>query len=103
MGRPPDHANAGTDRNWARPPENVEAQGCPGAWYRTAWFASVAKYCRRRTDDGNRVENRLLSMTSDPLIIEAVEALETFQEQARDEYLRVYHAEQARKQKARQQ
>lgn len=41
-------------------------------------------------------------MTEDPLVIEAVEALETYQEQARDEYLRRYHAEQAAKSKARQ-
>jgi len=102
MGLPPDHANAGTNPHWANPPEDIESQGCPKAWYRGDWYASVAKYCRRRTDDGNRVENRLLTMTDDPLVIEAVEALETFQEQARDEYLKRYYAEQAAKNKRQQ-
>jgi len=41
-------------------------------------------------------------MTDDPLVIEAVEALETFQEQARDEYLKRYYAEQAAKNKRQQ-
>lgn len=41
-------------------------------------------------------------MTEDPLVIEAVEALESYQEQARDEYLKRYHAHQAAKNKRQQ-
>ncbi len=103
MGRAPDHAKADIDQFWEAPPEDVETQGCPGAWYRTDWYRSVAKYYRQRTDDGNRVVNLLLSQTDDPLVIEAIQALENFEEQARAEHLKRYYAEQAAKRKAKQQ
>lgn len=74
--------------------------GCPGAWYRTPWFASVAKYYRRVTDNRDRVENPLLTNCDDPLIIEAIQTLESFEEAAHAEHMRLYYAQLKNKQKA---
>ena len=38
------------------PREDIE-DGCPGAWYRTAYVDSVDRYTRRRTKGGGRVPN----------------------------------------------
>lgn len=42
--------------NYERLPEPPE-DGCPGAWYRTAFIDSIDKYSRRRTEGGGRVPN----------------------------------------------
>ncbi|HEY8378998.1 MAG TPA: hypothetical protein VIK91_21045 [Nannocystis sp.] len=64
------------DSDWAHPHEPIETDGCPGAWYRTPFVASVLRYARRVDGNGGRVPNRLLDLCDDELVIEAVEALE---------------------------
>jgi hypothetical protein len=39
-----------------KPREDIE-DGCPGAWYRTAYVDSVDRYTRERTKGGGRVDN----------------------------------------------
>jgi hypothetical protein len=39
-----------------KPREDIE-DGCPGAWYRTAYVDSVDRYARERTKGGGRVDN----------------------------------------------
>lgn len=68
-----------------RPPEEPE-NGCPGAWYRTAFVASVLRYRRRADGNGGRVPNRLLELCADELVIEAVETLETHEDAWRAEW-----------------
>ena len=44
-------------RNKPGAPVEDVADGCPGAWYRTAFVDSLDKYLRERTDHGDRVDN----------------------------------------------
>jgi hypothetical protein len=44
-------------RNKVGQPLEDPADGCPGAWYRTAFVDSVDKYTRRRIENGARVSN----------------------------------------------
>ncbi len=101
MGRPRDHINMGKTKDWAAPCEPIWETGCPGAWYRTLWLRSLDRYYRRRTDGGGRVENPALSRCTDPLVLEAVQTLEAFEEAAHSEHMRRFYAEQDRKRKAK--
>ena len=38
-------------------PIEPAADGCPGGWYRTPYVNSLARYVRRRTENGGRVPN----------------------------------------------
>lgn len=81
MGAPRDYAGEGKDPHWAAPLEPREA-GCPGAWYRTPFLASLLRYTRDRDEMGGRVANLELCATADPLVREAVRALEDFEDAA---------------------
>jgi hypothetical protein len=100
MGRAPDRAAEGKASDWAAPCEPIAETGCPGAWYRSAWARSLDRYYRRRTEGGGRVDNPALTQCTDPLVHEAVQAFEAFEDAAHAEYRRRYHAEQARRAKA---
>ena len=97
MGRPRDHLNVGKTQDWAQPYEPIAETGCPGAWYRTPWMRSLDRYYRRRTESGDRIDNPALTRCEDPLVLEAVQALEAFEDAAHNEYLRRYYAEQKTK------
>lgn len=103
MGRGPDRALEGKAGDWAAPCEPIAETGCPGAWYRTLFLRSLDRYYRRRTENGDRVENPALTQCTDPLVIEAIQTLEAFEDAAHAEYMRRYYAEQQkqREQKAR--
>lgn len=100
MGRGPDRANEGKTPDWAAPNEPIADMGCPGAWYRTAWCRSLDRYYRRRIEGGGRIDNPALTRCEDPLVIEAVQTLEAYEDAAHAEAMRIYYAEQARKAKA---
>lgn len=57
--------------NLKRPPEDAR-DGCPGAWTRSRFIASVMPYLRRRTEGGGRVPNLLLDRCDDDLIVQLV-------------------------------
>lgn len=82
MGRGRDYSREGKDNDWDRPYERIDETGCPGAWYRTAFVDSLLRYYRRRDRNGNRIENLLLSRCTDELVIEAVTALEDYEDNA---------------------
>jgi len=86
MGAPKDYSREGQG-DWAAPNEDIENAGCPGSWYRTDFVASVLRYYRRRTEGGGRVNNPALDACSDPLVHEAVQALESYEDGALSEYL----------------
>lgn len=86
MGAPRDYAREGQG-DWAAPAEDIENGGCPGSWYRTDFVASVLRYYRRRTEGGGRVPNPALDACDDPLVHEAVQALESYEDGALSEYL----------------
>lgn len=67
------------------PPEDPE-DGCPGAWYRTPWVASVLRYRRRPDGNGGRVPSRLYDTCADELVLEAVELLELLEDAWRGEW-----------------
>lgn len=65
--------------NPARPTEDPD-DGCPGAWYRGRFVASVLPYMRRRDEHGGRVSNHLLDRCDDDLVALAVAYAEDEQE-----------------------
>lgn len=90
MGRPRDYAREGKG-DWAAPCEPIAETGCPGAWYRTDFMASLLRYYRRPAIDRDgcivgRIENLTLTRCDDPLVHEAVQILEVFEEQALAEF-----------------
>lgn len=101
MGRGRDYLLAGKTSDWAAPCEPIEAMGCPGAWYRTDFVRSLDRYYRRRAEGGNRIENPALSQTDDPLIHEAVQMREAFEDSAQAHHVALVHAEHERARKAR--
>lgn len=88
MGAPSRYDLEGQTNDWYRPNEDIENEGCPGAWYRSPFVASVLRYTRRPDGNGGRVPNRLLDRCDDELVIEAVETLEAHEDAWRQEYLR---------------
>ena len=81
MGRPRDYSREGQG-DWAAPTERIEDTGCPGSWYRTPFVQSILRYYRRRDRHGNRIDNPFLSRCDDELVIEAINALEGFEDAA---------------------
>lgn len=69
------------------PPNPVEPHedGCPGAWYRSAFVNSLHKYERLLTKSGFS-ENLLLSRCEDRLVLEAVQLYEREKLAARNHY-----------------
>lgn len=58
-------------------PESLK-DGCPGGWYRNPFAWSVQRYLRKRSGDGLRSE--ALFKTDDPLILEALDLFEQYQD-----------------------
>lgn len=85
MGAPRNYDREGQDHDWDRPLEPAE-NGCPGSWTRSPFVESVLRYARRPDGNGGRIPNRLLELCDDELVIEAVEALESYEDAARNEY-----------------
>lgn len=71
-----------------RPAEDIEVNGCPGAFYRTSFSASLLAYYRRADGNGGRVASPALDRCDDPLVHEAIFELEGHEDCARAEYLR---------------
>lgn len=92
MGRGRDYSREGKARDWAAPNEPIDEQGCPASWYLSPFFVSLQRYTRRQDSNGNRVANPALDRCGDDLVIEAINALEGFEEHAAHEV-----AERARK------
>ena len=57
--------------NVDRTPPESPAEGCPGAWYRSPFVASLRPYLRLGDSNGNRVDNLLLR-DAPSLVLEAV-------------------------------
>ena len=94
MGRGRDYARESKGGDWAAPHEPIADTGCPGAWYRTAFMRSLDPYYRRRTEGGGRIENPAFSRCDDPLVIEAIQTLEAYEDAAQgEERLRQYAAQ----------
>lgn len=87
MGAPPRFDREGINGDWNAPHERPDEDGCPGAWYRTAFLESVLRYRRRPNGNGGRVPNRLLDLCDDELVIEAVEQMEAYEDAWRSEWL----------------
>lgn len=75
--------------DWHHPHEDIEGEGCPGAWYRTPYVASLAPYLRRQDDHGGRIPNPRLDRCDDRLVLEAVALAEVEQEAALGEHLKI--------------
>ena len=79
MGLPTDYED---DQNVLEPPEPID-EGCPGAWYRCRFVRSLAVYERTPNQDGALSENLRLSRCDDPLVLDAIQYLETERARAR--------------------
>lgn len=88
LGAAPRYDLEGQDAHpdWREPNEDIEHDGCPGAWYRSPFVESVLRYRRRPCGDGMRLPNRLLDLCDDELVIEAVNAMEVAEDSWRGEY-----------------
>lgn len=71
----------------ARPPENIEDEGCPGAWYRTPFVESLLRYRRRPCEGGARVANAFLDRCQDELVLEATQLMEVYEDTWHGEHL----------------
>lgn len=78
-----------TGRETTEFPFEDPAEGCPGAWYRSRFVASVRPFLRARTDTGDRVANPLLDRCDDDFLIQCVLLLEREQDAFEAEALRV--------------
>lgn len=99
MGAPPDYSREGAEEShatratlgeWATPNEDIEAGGCPGAWYRTPFVQSLQRYRRDRDEQGGRIDNPALARADD-FVIDCINAMEGFEDEARAEYLAARH------------
>jgi hypothetical protein len=88
MGRAPCYELEGEDRRWRHPAEDIEAEGCPGGWYRSRFIEALRPYMRRRDQHGGRVSNRLLEMCDDRFVIACINLLEAHEDAALSEYYR---------------
>lgn len=88
MGRAPCYELEDTDRRWRHPAEDIEGEGCPGGWYRTAFIESLRPYMRRRDEKGGRVSNRLLDMCDDRFVAACINAIEAYEDAALAEFYR---------------
>lgn len=66
--RPPGETTyRGRRQNPRQPFEDLD-EGCPGAWVRCVFAASLLPFLRRRTEGGGRVPNPLLDATDDDFV-----------------------------------
>lgn len=94
LGAPPRFDREGKDadpsephlRDWYKPLEPTD-EGCPGAWYRTAFMVSLLRYYRARDEHGGRVSNPALDQSTDHLVHEAIRELELHEDSAFGDYL----------------
>lgn len=84
---------------WARPNEDMVQAGCPGAWYRTPFVASVLRYYRRAVDGRGRIPNPTFDQTEDWLIHEAIQDLEAWEDAAHGDLMDEYRKAAERKAK----
>jgi len=92
MGRPRDYANEGHGR-WLHPPEDIDAEGCPGSWYRTRFIESLLRYMRRGDGKGGRVSNRFYDTCDDRFVLECVHMMEACEEASLAELYRAAESE----------
>jgi hypothetical protein len=64
-------------------PKESHDEGCPGAWYRSRFAASLMAYERPVSEHGVYSENPLLTRCDDPLVLEAIQYLEHERARAR--------------------
>jgi hypothetical protein len=69
------HRRAGGRAVLAKTPPEPPTDGCPGAWYRSAFAISVSRYERTIMRDAI-ASNPLLDRCADPLVLEAAAYLE---------------------------
>lgn len=77
---------AGTRRDWEHPLEDP-SEGCPAAWQRSRFVASLRRYMRDTDDNGNRVANPVLDRCDDWLVLEAIAYVEGYDRKLRGEYI----------------
>lgn len=87
MGRARDYSREGQG-DWAAPHEPIAEQGCPTAWMLTDWYRSLQRYYRRSDGNGGRIANPVLDRCEDPLVHEAIQRLEEYEEQVAGEVRR---------------
>ena len=94
MGAPPRYDLEGKSRTWNAPDEDPTEAGCPGSWVRCEFVRSVLRYRRRKDGNGGRIENLDLTHCHDPLIHEAVQTIESWEDAADAEALEKWRAAQ---------
>jgi hypothetical protein len=85
---PARHELKGKAPDWHHPWEDIRHEGCPGAWYRTAFVASLLPYRRRPDSNGGRVSNPALDRCDDPLVHEAIDYMESHEDWAHADTVR---------------
>lgn len=85
MGAPTRYDREGKDGDWQKPKEDPRESGCPGAWYRSDFVGSVLHYYRRTDNNQSRIANRAFDLCDDPLVIEAINTLESYESAWRSE------------------
>lgn len=87
MGAPPRYDLEGERPDWAQPYEDIVDDGCPGAWSRAPFVASLLRYRRRPCEGGGRVANTLLDRCDDEWIHDAVAEMERHEDAWQAEHL----------------
>ena len=82
---------AGEEHDDPRRPTDDHTDGCPGAWYRSGFVASLAKYERILTDGGFSA-NLLADRCDDRLVLEALQYIEHERVRARSHWAETRHA-----------
>lgn len=70
---------------WHSPLENPARDGCSGAQYRGEFMMSLLPYRRRQDPNGGRISNTLLDNCENPLVHQAINALEALEDAALSE------------------
>lgn len=71
-----------------RPPEDIEADGCPGGWARCRFAASFTKYIRPRVQGGAHDSNPRVHAGTPEHILDALRFFEQHQARAHAEFQR---------------
>lgn len=70
------------------PPEDIEADGCPGGWQHSGFARSFHRYRRRRLEGGAHDINPRITAATPEHVLEALEFFETCEQRAENDYYR---------------
>lgn len=92
FGREPDDDTPGFGT--PEKPTELACEGCPAGYARAPFVASLTRFYRRPTDDGDRVANPRLDRCHDDLVLDAIAYLEGEEARADAERQRQWAAKQ---------